>query len=103
MGQAAKARLRSALEDYVSSETGDGGRGIRSAQDGPDLELVRAAQKLLGGITKQGQDAGDASTPGGRAAAGRGRDRTAGGGFDAAADRAREMLAHARNGSEASE
>lgn len=85
MAGAANMRLRDALEEFITSETGDGGRGgTRSAQTtGAAVEM---ASQLLEEISG-GQDA-EQATPGQRARA----RATGGAGIDGAAGRAREML-----------
>lgn len=87
MAGGATARLRGALEDYISSETGDGGRGnTRSAQAASAQAAVKSAQQLLAGLS--GGDQKDIPTAGQRA-----RSRASGGApTDTAGARARDML-----------
>lgn len=75
-------RLRAALEDFVSSQSGDAGQ-MRSQQTGG--KAVQLAQQLLGELG--GGEPADA-TPGQRARA----RATGGGSIAGAAAKAREML-----------
>lgn len=87
MAGAANMRLRDALEEFVASEVGDGGRGgTRSAQADGSRETVELAQQLLTSLGS-GQES-EQATPGQRARA----RATGGAGIDGAAGRAREML-----------
>lgn len=76
-------RLRAALEDFVSSQSGDAGQ-MRSAQTGG--KAVQLAQQLLGELG--GGEEQDQATPGQRARA----RATGGGSIQNAAAKAREML-----------
>ena len=87
MPGAQKLRLIEALDDFIRSYAGDGGSAPRSAQAGTGADLVTEAQALR---DKLDQGSGDESdSPGGRASK---RGSEQGGGFGAAADRAREMF-----------
>jgi hypothetical protein len=87
MAGGATPRLRAALEEFIRSEQGDTGGGMRSAQADGSKQAVDLASKLLdhlGGAQQERQQ----STPGQRA-----RSRaTAGQAINDAGARARSML-----------
>lgn len=90
MPGAQKLRLIGALDDYIRSYTGDGGGRPRSAQAGTGADLVGDAQTFRDKLTQGSGEKPD--TPGGRAS----KRGSEGGGFAAAAGRAREMLGGAK-------
>lgn len=85
MPGAQAARLRDALQDYISAYQGDGSSGMRSAQTGG--EAVSKAKALLSAL--DGGDSDKADSPGRRSA------KAAGLGDDGGSNRqrVRDMLA----------
>jgi hypothetical protein len=84
---AAKRRLVEALEEFVETHAGDGGRSPRAAQAGTAADAVPAALELHAQLTGE---SGESETPGSRAARRAAEGKS--GGFAAASGRGRDML-----------